>query len=95
MNCQLIKDIIKGPQDRLLCPTHLNNKKNQVFENFLFKCVTRPDLSGVPFIGHFVFIILIKKQADQHIYFQGHLYRQNLQQLHNNFKLKMLLITMI
>jgi len=62
MNCQLIKDIIKVPQDRLLCPTHVNNKKNQVFENFLFKRVTRPDFSGVPFIGQFVFIILIKNR---------------------------------
>jgi len=27
---------------------HVDNKKNNmVFENFLFKCVTRPDLSGV------------------------------------------------
>jgi len=39
---------IKVPKDRLLCPTHINNKKKQVFEKFLIKCVTRPDLSGVP-----------------------------------------------
>jgi len=44
MNCKPIKDI---PQDRLLCLTHVNNKKKQVFENFLFKCVTRPDIGGV------------------------------------------------
>jgi len=37
---------IKVPQDRLLCSTHVDNKKKQAFENFL--CVTRPDLSGVP-----------------------------------------------
>jgi len=37
---------IKVPQDRLLCSTHVDNKKKQAFQNFL--CVTRPDLSGVP-----------------------------------------------
>jgi len=35
---------MKVPQDRLLCPTHVNNKKKQVFEIFL--CVTQPDISG-------------------------------------------------
>jgi len=30
-------------QDRLLCHTHVDNKKTQVL-----KCITRPDLSGVP-----------------------------------------------
>ena len=33
---------------RLLCPTHAGSKKKQVFETNLFKCLTRPDLSGVP-----------------------------------------------
>ena len=28
----------KVPQDRLLCPTHVDNKKKQVFNFFLFKC---------------------------------------------------------
>ena len=35
--------------DRLLCSTHIN-KKQQIFKNFILKCVTRPDLIGVPFI---------------------------------------------
>ena len=35
---------IKVPQCRLLCHTHVDNKKKQAFENYLFKCVTRPDL---------------------------------------------------
>ena len=39
---------IKVPQDSRLCPTHIDNKKKQVFEKNLFKCVTRPDLTGVP-----------------------------------------------
>jgi len=33
---------INVQQDRLLCPTHIDNKKKW---NFLYKCVTRPDLS--------------------------------------------------
>ena len=41
---------IKFPQDRLLCPTHFDNKKKQVCENFLCKCVTCPYLNGVPLI---------------------------------------------
>jgi len=47
INCQLIKDI-KVPQDRLLCPIHVDNKNKQIFANILFQCVTRPDLSEVP-----------------------------------------------
>ena len=39
---------IKVPQDRLLCPTHVDNKNKQVFKKILLRCVTRPDLSGVP-----------------------------------------------
>jgi len=39
---------IKVPQDRLLCLTHVDNKKKQVFEKNLFNCVTRPELGGVP-----------------------------------------------
>jgi len=39
---------IKILQDRLLCHTHVDNKKKQVFKNCLFKCVTRLDPSGVP-----------------------------------------------
>ena len=38
---------IKVPQYKLLCHTHVDNKKQQVFE-FLLKCVTRSDISGVP-----------------------------------------------
>jgi len=41
---------IKVPQDRLICPTHVNNKEKQVFETIPYKCVTRPDLSVVPLI---------------------------------------------
>jgi len=33
-------------QNRFIYTKYVGNKK--VFENFLFKCVTRPDLSGVP-----------------------------------------------
>ena len=29
------KILIKVSQDRLLCPTHADNKKKQVFENFI------------------------------------------------------------
>ena len=29
---------IRVPQNSLLCPTHVDNKKNDVFEYFLFKC---------------------------------------------------------
>ena len=47
MNCQPIKDILRYPQDRLLCPTHVDIENKQVFEKNLFKCVTRPALSGV------------------------------------------------
>jgi len=39
---------IKAPEDRLLCNTHADNKKKQVFEKKKFRCVTRPDLSEVP-----------------------------------------------
>ena len=52
---------IKVPQDRLLCPPHVDNKKKQVFEKNLFKCVTRPDLTEVPlyikpsYIFYFIF----------------------------------------
>jgi len=42
---------IKVPQDRLLCPTAIDNKKKQFSENLLSKCVTRPDLSGVPLMS--------------------------------------------
>jgi len=45
---------IKVPQDTLLCPTHVNNKIKLVFENILFRCVTRPDLSVVPLINPFL-----------------------------------------
>ena len=47
MNCQPKKRHIKVPQESLLYPIHIDNKKQN--EKFLFKCVTRPDLSGVPF----------------------------------------------
>ena len=36
-------------QNRLLFHTHWQQDK-QVFENWLFNCVTRPDLSGVPLL---------------------------------------------
>ena len=38
------KTYIMVPQDKLLCPTHIDNKKKPVFDNFLFRCVTGPDL---------------------------------------------------
>jgi len=50
MNCQPIKDYIKVPQDRLLYPLRMDNKKKHVFEKKI-KCVTRPDLSVVPLIS--------------------------------------------
>ena len=31
----MIKDIIKVPQDRLLCPTHVDNKKKQVLKKII------------------------------------------------------------
>ena len=43
----IFKRHIKVPPGRLLCHTNVDNKKKQVFENFLFNCVTRLDLSGV------------------------------------------------
>jgi len=50
---------IKVPQDRLLCPTHINNKKKQVF---LLKCVTQPDLSRVPFLQLVIYTISVWHQ---------------------------------
>ena len=39
---------IKVSHDRQLYTTNVDNKKQQhTFFNFLFKCVTQPDLSGV------------------------------------------------
>jgi len=43
----IFKRHVKVPPGRLLCHTNVDNKKKQVCENFLFNCVTRPDLSGV------------------------------------------------
>jgi len=47
----------------LLCPTHVDSK--QVFEHFLFMCVTRADLSGVPLIFMNIFDVIIL-QYDSH-----------------------------
>ena len=46
------KTHIKVQQNRLLCPTTVDNKKTQVLENLeLGKFVTRPDRSGVPLMS--------------------------------------------
>ena len=42
------KQHFKVAQVRLLYPTNVDNKKNKFSKKHLFKCVTRPDLSGVP-----------------------------------------------
>jgi len=34
------KKNIKVPHDRVLCHTHVDKKKKQVFQIFVFKCVT-------------------------------------------------------
>jgi len=39
---------INVPQDRLLCPSHAEQQEKVGFEKNRFKCVTRPDFSGVP-----------------------------------------------
>ena len=45
----IIKVLNELPSDkRHIKVPHVENEKKQVFENFLFKCVTRPDISGVP-----------------------------------------------
>ena len=39
---------IKVPNNRLICSTHVDNKKTTGFLKHIFKCVTRPDHRGVP-----------------------------------------------
>jgi len=39
--------------------TRRQQEKKQVFENLLLKCVTRPDLSGVPLIIKNVAVLLV------------------------------------
>ena len=47
MNCQLIKDILR--YRKIDCyAIHTPKREKQVFEKNILKCVTRPDLSGVP-----------------------------------------------
>jgi len=50
MNCKPIKYILGYHKIDLILPYALHNKENrkQVFQKFLFKNVTRPDLSRVP-----------------------------------------------
>ena len=49
MNCQPIKYILRYHRiDCYALQKNRKNKKRKVSENVLFKCVTRPDLSGVP-----------------------------------------------
>ena len=50
----------KVPQDRLLWPTNVDKRKNRFLKKSLLKCVTRPDLGGVPLI------IYIFKSIFQH-----------------------------
>jgi len=65
-----IKRHITVLQDRLQCPRHVDKKIKQVFENFLFKCVTRPDFSGVPltFIVFIIHVHLFVWSGWQHVF---------------------------
>ena len=50
---------IKVPQYRLLCPTLGDNKEKTGFQKNLFKCVTRPDLSGGSLMSVSVLILIV------------------------------------
>ena len=53
------KRYIMVPQDRLLCPTHVDNKNKTGFRKVLLSdCVTRPDFSGVPLsFGENIYVV--------------------------------------
>jgi len=48
-SCQIDRghNFIKVSQNKFYYPKYVGNKKIKVFKNVLFKCATRPDLSGV------------------------------------------------
>jgi len=53
------KRYIMVPQDRPLCPTHVDNKNNTGFRKVFFSdCVTRSELSGVPLtFGENIYVV--------------------------------------
>ena len=74
MKRQQIKYILKY-KDRLLCLTNVDNKKTQVLETLeLGKCVTRPDLMGVPLMSCKSFDLVWKTIVDLHAFLRIHEY---------------------